>query len=97
MYKAHYTPQTVANMFLNMLKHNIYLDATYLLLRRDMSVKETVHIAIGIYPDGCKEFLNYQIALTESAVVWRELLQTLRNQEIEETLLFIIDGINGAD
>lgn len=59
-------------------------------LRRDMSVKETVHIAIGICPDGCKEILNYQIALTESAVVWRELLQTLRNQEIEETLLLTV-------
>ncbi|MCT4489011.1 transposase, partial [Levilactobacillus parabrevis] len=66
MYGAHYTPQTVSNLTkvvdqqVNAFKTRplasryavIYVDATYLPLRRDSVAKEAVHIAIGIRPNG---------------------------------------------
>lgn len=75
----------------------IYLDATYLLLRRDTVVKEAIHLALGIRPNGTKEILNYQVAPTESAGIWREVLETLKNQGIEEVLLFVTDDLKGLD
>lgn len=88
MYGHHYTPQTVSNMTKAMreqvdaFKHRplaaryacIYLDATYIALKRDTVSKEAVYIAVGIREDGSKEVLAYAVAPTESAFVWEEVL-----------------------
>lgn len=105
MYGSFYTLQTISTItkavteqvqaFHERTLHSqyvcIYLDATYLPLRRDTVAKEAIHLALGIRPDGTKEILNYQVAPTESAGIWRELLETLKNQGIEEALLFVTD------
>ncbi|MCM2626697.1 IS256 family transposase, partial [Lactiplantibacillus plantarum] len=75
----------------------IFLDATYLPLKRDTVQKEAVHIAIGIRPDGTKEVLNYQVAPTESTGIWTELLGTLIKQGVKDVLLFVADGLVGLD
>ncbi|MBH5333269.1 transposase, partial [Lactiplantibacillus plantarum] len=78
MYGAHYSKATVSNMTKAVNEQvqafqqrrlasqyaAIFLDATYLPLKRDTVQKEAVHIAIGIRPDGTKEVLNYQVAPT---------------------------------
>ncbi len=80
MYGHHYTPQTISNMtkavsdtveaFNKRPLHNryvcVYLDATYITVRRDT----VVYIAIGICEDGSKEVLAYTIASTEPAYNW---------------------------
>ena len=109
MYGHHYTPQTISNMtkavsetvaaFNNRTLYNryvcVYLDATYIAVRRDTVSKEAVYIAVGIREDGSKEVLAYTIAPTESAYNWNELLKELKERGVEDVLLFISDGLKG--
>ena len=109
MYGHHYTPQTISNMTKAMSEQVeafktrpldsryvcVYLDATYIALKRDTVSKEAVYIAVGIREDGSKEVLTYTIAPTESAFVWKELLEDIKSRGAEEILLFISDGLKG--
>lgn len=109
MYGHHYTPQTISNMTKVMSEQVeafktralasryvcVYLDSTYIALKRDTVSKEAVYIALGIRQDGSKEVLAYTIAPTESAFVWKELLQDIKERGVEEVLLFISDGLKG--
>lgn len=73
----------------------IYLDATFMSLRRDTVAKEAVHIAIGITPEGNKEILAYSIAPNESIETWKEILGHLKNRGVERVSLFCTDGLHG--
>lgn len=109
MYGHHYTPQTISNItkavseqveaFHQRPLHTryvcVYLDATYIALRRETVSKEAVYIAVGICEDGSKEVLAYTIAPTESAYNWQELLEELKGRGVEDVLLFISDGLKG--
>lgn len=109
MYGHHYTSQTISNMTKVMSEQVeafksrpleqryacVYLDATYIALKRDTVSKEAVYITIGIREDGSKEVLAYTVAPTESAFVWEEVLLDLKERGIEEVLLFISDGLKG--
>lgn len=109
MYGHHYTPQTISNMTKAMSEQVeafkarpldaryvcVYLDATYISLKRDTVSKEAVYIAVGIREDGSKEVLAYTVAPTESAFVWEEVLLDLKERGVEEVLLFISDGLKG--
>ena len=82
------------------LKNNyavIYLDATYVPLRRDTVRKEAVHIALGITMEGKKEMLGYAVAPSESASIWEELLQDLSSRGVNQPLLFVTDGLTGIE
>ncbi len=109
MYGHHYTPQTVSNMTKVMAQHVdafakrtlekryvcVYIDATFIAVKRETVSKEAVYLAVGIREDGSKEVLTYTIAPTESAFVWHELLQDVRARGTEDVLLFISDGLSG--
>ena len=109
MYGHHYTPQTISNMtktesetveaFNKRPLHHryvcVYLDATYIPVRRDTVSKEAVYFAVGIREDGSKEILAYTIAPTESAYNWHELLEELKERGVEDVLLFVSDGLKG--
>lgn len=109
MYGHHYTSQTISNMTKVMSEQVeafksrpleqryacVYLDATYIALKRDTVSKEAVYITIGIREDGSKEVLAYTVAPTESAFVWEEVLLDLKERGGEEVLLFISDGLKG--
>ena len=72
MYGHHYTPQTVSNMTKVMASHVdafmkrtlekryvcVYIDATYIAVKRETVSKEAVYIAVGIREDGSKEVLT---------------------------------------
>lgn len=75
----------------------IYLDATYVPLRRDTVRKEAVHIALGITMEGAKEMLGYSVAPNESSSIWEELLLDIRSRGVERPLLFVTDGITGIE
>jgi len=109
MYGHHYTKQTVSNITaavvgdiqafnrrgLSKRYAVIYLDATHLPVRRDTVTKEALYFALGITPEGFKEILSYSLYPTESAHNWEMILSDLRVRGVEESLLFVTDGLAG--
>lgn len=110
MYGEHYSPTTISNISTNVTKlvedyhqrrfnHSqyvcVFLDATYIPLKRDTVQREAVNIAIEIRSDGQKEVLDYSIAPTENNETWNELLQGLVERGITDVQLFITDGMVG--
>ncbi|EGP4854333.1 IS256 family transposase [Enterococcus faecium] len=111
MYEHHYTLQTMSNMTkvlteteevnafkvrtLNDKYVAIFMDATYIPLKRKTVAKEAIHITVGIRPDGSKEVLSYAIAPTESITIWEEILLDLQERGLKNVLLFITDGLKG--
>jgi transposase-like protein len=75
----------------------IYLDATYIPLRRNSVSKEAVHIALGIKLDGTKELLGYAIYPNEAISAWETLLIDLKSRGLTKTLLFVTDGLKGIE
>jgi len=75
----------------------IYLDATYVPLRRDSVSKEAIHIALGIKLDGTKELLGYAIYPNEAVSAWETLLFDLQSRGLSRPLLFVTDGLKGIE
>jgi putative transposase len=75
----------------------IYLDATYIPLRRNTVSKEALHIALGIKLDGTKEILGYAIYPNEAISAWESLLSNLQERGLQRPLLFVTDGIKGIE
>ncbi|EGP5012002.1 MULTISPECIES: IS256 family transposase [Enterococcus] len=111
MYGHHYTPQTISNMTkivsediiafkersLESRYSVIFMDATHIPLKRQTVSKEAVYIVIGIRLDGTKEVLGFSLAPTESAYVWKEILQDLKDRGLKEVLLIVTDGLSGIN
>ena len=111
MYGHHYTLQTISNMSklvsedvlafkertLEASYSVIFMDATHIPMKRQTVSKEAVYITIGIRLDGTKEVLGFTIAPTESAYIWKEVLQDLKNRGLEEVLLVVTDGLSGIE
>ena len=109
MYGSHYSPAQVSNISKQMIPkveayHKrklsdkffcVYLDATYVPLRRETFEREAVYIAIGIKPNGHKEVIDYCIAPNENIEVWTELLQSMKSRGLEQVELFLSDGVVG--
>nr|WP_270522767.1 IS256 family transposase [Ligilactobacillus ruminis] len=110
MYDHCYSPTTVSNItkrtehlveklherkFKHLQYVCVFLDATYIPLRRGTVEREAVNVAIGIRSDGGKEVFDYSIAPTENGSVWSELLQGLLARGIKDIQLFIADGLVG--
>ena len=66
---------------------------TYFPLRWNSVAKETVHLATGIQANGHKEVLGYLLVLTELTTVCTELLLDLKQQSLQQVLLFVADGL----
>jgi len=73
----------------------VYLDTTYIFVRRETVSKEAVYIAVGIREAGSKEVVTYSFAPTESAFNWKELLLETKERGEKEVLLFLSDGLTG--
>ena len=98
MYGSHYSPAQVSNISKQMIPkveayHQrklsdkffcVYLDATYIPLRRETFEREAVYIAIGIKPNGHKEVIDYCIAPSENIGVWIEMLQNMKSRGLKE-------------
>ena len=110
MYGCHYSPTTVSNITEQVeqlvqefhqqaFKHHqyvcVFLDATYVPLKRGTVEREAINVAIGIRSDGGKEILDYSIAPNENGEAWNELLQGLKERGITDIQLFIADGMVG--
>lgn len=110
MYGSHYSATTVSNItaavedqvaeyhqrqFISADYVCLFLDATYLPLRRDTVQKEAVYVVLGIKADGQKEILDYCIAPTENTEIWSELLGGLVSRGVKNVQLVIADGLVG--
>ena len=73
----------------------IYLDGTYMNLRRDTVAKECVHIALGVDMEGKKQIIAYSIAPEESLYIWKELLSNIKERGTMAVSLFCTDGLHG--
>lgn len=111
MYGHHYSPATISNISKatqenvatfheRSLEANysvLFLDGTYLPLRRGTVSKECIHIALGITPEGQKAVLGYEIAPNENNASWSTLLDKLQNQGIQQVSLVVTDGFKGLE
>ncbi|WP_326716998.1 IS256 family transposase [Vagococcus jeotgali] len=108
MYGHYYTPQTISNISkivsedvlafkertLEAKYSVVFMDATHIPVKRKTVAKEAIYIVIGIRLDGTKEVLGFTIAPTESAYIWKEILQDLKDRGLEEVLLVVTDGLS---
>ncbi|HHF7037648.1 TPA: IS256 family transposase [Streptococcus mutans] len=111
MYVHHYSPATISNISKatqenvaafheRSLEANysiLFLDGTYLPLRRGTVSKECIHITLGITPEGQKAVLGYDISPNENNVSWSTLLDKLQNQGIQQVSLVVTDGFKGLE
>jgi putative transposase len=73
----------------------IFIDALWVKIRRDVVKTDAVYIIAGIDEKGHKEIIGMSVGATESAVVWEEILQDLKDRGIQEVLEFVSDGLTG--
>lgn len=74
----------------------IYLDATYISLRRETYDREAVYVAVGIKTDGHKEIIDYRIAPVENLTVWEEMISNFKERGVNQVELFLSDGFVGS-
>lgn len=75
----------------------IFMDATYLNLRRDSVGKEALHVVLGITVDGRKEVLDACLFPTESAANYEAMLINLKERGLTGVLLAVSDGLTGME
>lgn len=109
LYGHYYSPATVSNISKAVKSqveefHNrrlsdkyvvIFMDATYLNVRRDSVAKEPLHVLSGITPDGTREVLDYALYPTESAANYEEMMASIKGRGVEQVLMFASDGLKG--
>ena len=109
MYGCYYSPQTISNMTQVVAEevdafHNrplpsqfavVYLDATFITVKRGTAPKEALHVLIGITPSGEKHVVDYGIYPNESTLAYKELLDHAKQRGLEDILLFVGDGFQG--
>ncbi|NMA17078.1 MAG: hypothetical protein GX935_07540 [Erysipelotrichia bacterium] len=71
----------------------IYYDAINLIIRQDSVNKETLHILLGIMPEGFKEIILFRLYQNESSENYREMLFDIQRRGIKKVLLFVSDGL----
>lgn len=109
LYGHYYTPATVSNITravqeqVDVFHHRqlseryvvIYMDATYLNVRRDSVAKEPLHVLLGITPDGHREVLDFALFPSESSSNYEEMLENIKKRGVKQVLLFASDGLHG--
>lgn len=76
----------------------IFCDVLFITTRReDNYSKEGVYLAYGIRQDGRREVIILEINPTESATIWKEVLQKVKSRGIKTADIIIADGIKGME
>lgn len=111
LYGAFYSPQSISRLtkvveaevqafrerLLSAEYYAIYLDCTFLAIRRGTTAKEPVYLALGILPDGRREVLGFWLfgAEGESARNWEVVLKDLQRRGVERVRIFVTDDLPG--
>ncbi len=76
----------------------VFLDAIHYHVRSEgQIVKKAVYIAIGIDLDGRKDVLGMWVGENESAKFWASVLNSLKNQSVEDIVIACTDNLTGFD
>ncbi|MBC7217815.1 MAG: IS256 family transposase [Candidatus Caldatribacterium sp.] len=77
----------------------MFLDGTFLSIRRGKTAKEPVYMALGIEPDGRRDILGFWLFGTEgeSARNWEEVLKDLKRRGVQRVRIFITDDLPGLE
>jgi len=75
----------------------VYIDATYIPVRRGGVSKEAFYIAVGVRCDFKREVLGIYNIPTESASGWQEVIKDLKKRGLKQVLMFIADGLTGLE
>ena len=75
----------------------LFLDSTYVPIRRDSVAKEAINIALGITDEGIPLVIGYSITPEESAEAYKELLAGFKTRGLEEVEVAVTDGLSGID
>jgi putative transposase len=78
-------------------RYSVFLDGTYLKLRRGDVANEVVYLVVGVTEDGHREILGFYVGGQESALGWKEILLDLYDRGVEEVLLGVFDGLPGLE
>jgi len=113
VYGAFYSPQSISRLIritadrvrawrerpLAEEYYAVFLDGTFLSIRRGETAKEPVYIALGIKPDGRREVLGFWLfgAEGESAHNWEEVLKELKRRGVQRVQIFITDDLPGLE
>lgn len=74
----------------------VWLDAIYTKTRDESGVRSTaILIAIGLKEDGYRDVLGFHLGKKESALNWKEFLQSLKKRGLERSELWISDQHDG--
>ncbi|MDD7181482.1 MAG: IS256 family transposase [Candidatus Enterosoma sp.] len=78
----------------------VYLDATYIPMKRAVSgmksvEKEGILVALGITKTGHRKILGFVFGETECLERWKTLLKSLKERGLKNPVLFITDGLSG--
>jgi transposase-like protein len=79
----------------------ILIDCTFLKTKRGEGVgavkSEAYYVVLGVKEDCSREVLGIYNHPTESASLWREILQDLKQRGVEEVNLIVADGLTGLE
>ncbi len=76
----------------------IYIDATYIPLKRDSVAKEAVYTVMGIRVDGTRSILTYWLlGGKESAINWQEVFNNLKSRGLKTVKMIISDDLKGLE
>lgn len=76
----------------------VYIDATYVLTRRDQSVSnEAYYVILGVKENSTREVLDVVNFPTESASNWSDIFDGLKERGLETIDLFVCDGLSGIE
>jgi len=77
----------------------VFLDGTFLSIRRGKTAKELVYIVLGIKPDGRREILGFWLfgAEGESSRNGEEVLKDLKRRGVQRVRIFITDDLPGLE
>lgn len=74
----------------------IFIDATHFSVRNNGSVvKKEAYITLGISKEGNKEVLSITVGENESAKIWANIINDLKNRGVEDVLIMCADGLTG--
>jgi len=74
----------------------LYIDATYVPLKRDSVEKEAVYAVLGLRNDGKRNILAYFLpGGSENTYIWREIFENLKSRGLKNIKMIISDDLKG--
>ena len=74
----------------------LYIDATYVSLKRDSVEKEAVYAVLGLKNDGRRNILAYFLpGGSENSQMWKEVFENLKSRGLKNVKMIISDDLSG--